>query len=424
MSMDRTPLHSLPPPTGNGIEINRPDEPARLEALDALRGFALFGIFIVHMPELFELYWAHPAEEPLQRLVHDTVWLVLAGKAFALLALCFGVSFFIIMDRAARKGVDFTWRFVWRLGLLALLGLAHGLWYRGDILEVLAITGLFLLPFHRVASNRVLLAVAIFFLMQPLMIIRIIAGLLGTHWANQPLGFWSATIPEVYLHGTLSETLYMNIVDGHCFKWLFMYESGRLSQIIGLSLIGMLLGRAGFFERPNAFAGMRAKGLVIALACALLLYFAKEPLSQLVPASGAMFMPRAMAASLLGSLFDLSIMAVLMLGFLQLYHGGGKKVLGVLTPAGRMTLTLYVAQSLVFVPVFYGYGLGLHASMTQVQALSLGLVAFAIQVLFAHLWFRGFHYGPLEWLWRAGTYLTLDVPFLRKRGPPGSSAAA
>lgn len=400
------------------------DQPARLEALDALRGFALFGIFIVHMPELFELYWAHPTDEPLQRLVHDAVWLVFAGKAFALLALCFGVSFFIIMDKAARKGIDFTWRFAWRLGLLALLGLAHGLWYRGDILEVLAITGLFLLPFHRVASNRVLLAVAILFLMQPLMIARIIAGLLGAHWANQPLAFWSASIPEVYLHGTFAETLYMNIVDGHRFKWLFMHESGRLSQIIGLSLIGLLLGRAGFFERPDAFAGARAKGLIIALACALLLYFANGPLSQLVPASDAMFMPRSMAASLLGSLLDLSIMAVLMLGFLQLYHGGAQKMLGVLTPAGRMTLTLYVTQSLIFVPVFYGYGLGLHASMTQVQALSLGLVAFALQLVFAHLWFRRFHYGPLEWLWRAGTYLTLDVPFLKQRALPGSTTVA
>ena len=141
---------------------------ARLEGLDALRGFALFGIFIVHMPELFELYWAHPATDPLQVAVHDAVWLVFAGKAFALLALCFGVSFFIIMDRAARKGADFTWRFVWRLALLALFGLLHGLWYRGDVLEVLAVMGLFLLPFHRVRSNRALLAVAVFFLLQPL----------------------------------------------------------------------------------------------------------------------------------------------------------------------------------------------------------------------------------------------------------------
>ena len=52
----------------------------RMEGLDALRGFALFGIFIVHMPELFELYWAHPATDPLQLAVHDAVWLVFAAR--------------------------------------------------------------------------------------------------------------------------------------------------------------------------------------------------------------------------------------------------------------------------------------------------------------------------------------------------------
>ncbi|WP_232207645.1 hypothetical protein [Pseudoxanthomonas sp. J35] len=159
--------------------MGKVEHASRMESLDALRGFALFGIFIVHMPELFELYWAKPATDPLQLAVHDTVWLLFAGKAFALLALCFGVSFFIIMDRAARRGIDFTGRFVWRL---ALLGLLHGVWYRGDVLEVLAVMGLFLLPFHLVRSNRVLLVVAAFFLLQPLMLVRIVAGLRGADW--------------------------------------------------------------------------------------------------------------------------------------------------------------------------------------------------------------------------------------------------
>jgi uncharacterized protein len=391
----------------------------RMEGLDALRGFALFGLFIVHMPELFELYWDHPATDPLQLAVHDTVWLLFAGKAFALLALCFGVSFFIIMDRAARRGVDFTGRFVWRLVLLAAMGWMHGLWYRGDVLDVLAVMGLFLLPFHRVRSNRLLLALAVLFLLQPLMLVRIVAGLgfagsaLG-EWANQPLRFWNATTPQVYLDGGFAETLRMNVVDGWGFKWLFMYESGRLSQILGLSLIGMLLGRIGFFARPQEFARARAIGVPVALVAALALYCLREPVAGLVPATEAMFMPRALAGALLGSLFDLAMMAVLMLGFVAIYYGGGHRALGVLAPAGRMTLTLYVAQSLVFVPVFYGYGLGLHASMSQVQAVLLGLAAFAAQLVIAHLWFRRFYYGPLEWVWRAGTYLTLDVPFVRR----------
>ncbi|KAF1687405.1 hypothetical protein B1992_05010 [Pseudoxanthomonas broegbernensis] len=398
-----------------------------MEGLDALRGFALFGLFIVHMPELFELYWVNPATDPLQRAVHDAVWLLFAGKAFALMALCFGVSFFIIMDRSAQRGVDFTGRFVWRLLLLALMGLAHGLWYRGDILEVLALMGLFLVPFHRVRSNRALVALAVLCLLQPSMLAQIVAGLWGAEWANRPPAYWDIAISGVYLDGSFLDTVRINVVEGHAQKWSFMSGSGRLSQIMGLSLIGMVLGRIGFFARPQAFARARHLGLALALAAAVALYFARGPLGGLVPASEAMFMPRDRAWALLGSLFDLSAMAVLMLGFLSLYHGPGRRALGSLAPAGRMTLSLYVGQSLVFVPVFYGYGLGLYASMSQVQAVLLGLAAFAVQLVFAHLWFRRFYYGPLEWLWRAGTFLTTGVPFVRPRtgavAPPLRPAA-
>lgn len=387
----------------------------RMQNLDALRGFALFGLFIVHMPELFELYWLVPATDPFQLAVHNTVWLLLAGKAFALMALCFGVSFFILMDSAARRGGDFSLRFAWRLLLLGAMGLLHGLWYRGDILEVLALMGLFLLPFHRVRSNRVLLVLAAVLLLQPLMLVQIVAGLQGAEWANRTPAYWDIAINPLYATGTLADTVRINLMEGHAQKWAFMYGSGRLSQILGLSLAGMVLGRTGFFSRPGAFARMRVAGLLLALAAAVLLYWLREPLAALVPAGEGMTMPRDRAWTILGSLFDVSVMAVLLFGFMVLYHGPAQRVLGALAPAGRMTLTLYVAQSLVCVPLFYGYGLGLYASMSQLQAVAWGLAGFALQLGLAHLWFRHFLYGPLEWLWRAGTFLSPRVPFRRTR---------
>ncbi len=386
----------------------------RMENLDALRGFALFGLFMVHMPELFELYWLVPATDPFQLKVHDTVWLLLAGKAFALMALCFGVSFFILMDSASRREGDFSLRFVWRLLLLGLMGLLHGLWYRGDILEVLAVMGLFLLPFHRVRSNGVVLALAAVLLLQPLMLVQIVAGLLGAEWANRPPAYWGIEINPLYLHGTLADTVRVNVLEGHGQKWAFMYGSGRLSQILGLSLVGMVLGRIGFFSRAEAFARTRLAMLLLSLAAAVLLHWLRELLSGLVPATDTMTMPRDRAWTVLGSLFDVAVMTVLMSGFLLLYHGPAQRLLGALAPAGRMTLTLYVAQSLVCVPLFYGYGLGLYAGMTQLQAVAWGLVGFAAQLAFAHLWFRHFLYGPLEWLWRAGTFLSPRVPFRRR----------
>ncbi|WP_031239509.1 DUF418 domain-containing protein [Asticcacaulis sp. AC466] len=394
----------------------KPDFVPRMEGLDALRGFALMGLFLVHMPELYELYWAHQATDPTQLLWHDIIFTIFAGKAFALLALCFGVSFFVIMDRSAKRGIDFTGRFIWRLVLLGLIGIVHGLWYRGDVLEVLAVMGLFLIPFYRVKSNTVVTALGIVFLCQPLLIFQMVSALQGAGWANQKPASWGGTIPEAYLTGkSLIETIRMNWVDGHPFKWLFMLEAGRLSQILGLSLIGMVLGRVGFFSQPERFAKIRVVGWAIAGVVALGLYLGKSKLVALVPTSEAMFMPRSLWDTIVSSWFDLSLMATLALGFLSLYYGAGHRVLRLLAPAGRMTLTLYVLQSIIFVPVFYSFGLGLHATMQQSTAVLIGIAAFAVQVAAAHLWFRYFLYGPLEWLWRAGTYLTVKVPFIRPR---------
>jgi len=321
----------------------------RMEGLDALRGFALFGLFMVHMPELYELYWSHPTSDPVQLLWHDVVFNTFADKAFALLALCFGVSFFIIMDRSARRGVDFTGRFIWRLVILGAIGLAHSLWYRGDVLQVLALMGMFLLPFYRVRSNRVIVAIAIFFLLQPVLVLKMLCGLNGAAWANAAPYFWTSPTPQAYLSGgSLLETLRMNWTDGHLVTWGFMVESGRLSQILGLSLVGIVLGRIGFLSDAGRFMGARYAGLALAvLALASMLHW-REALVALVPATPAMFMPRSVAGTIVGSLTSLCIMSVLLFGFLVLYDGPGSAVLRVLAPAGRMTLTLYVGQSLVF----------------------------------------------------------------------------
>ena len=399
------------------MQARKIDVMPRMEGLDALRGFALFGLFLVHMPELYELYWAHPTSDPVQLLWHDAVFKTFADKAFALLALCFGVSFFIIMDRSARRGVDFTGRFIWRLVVLAVIGVAHSLWYRGDVLQVLALMGLFLLPFYRLRSNRVVIALAAFFLLQPTLVLKMFCGLNGAAWANEAPYFWTSPTPQVYLTGdSLLETIRMNWTDGHLVTWGFMAESGRLSQILGLSLIGMVLGRIGFFSDPGRFRAARYAGLAAAVLALAVMSKWGEGLVALVPVTPAMFMPRSVAGTIAGSLTNLCIMSVLLFGFLLLYYGPGHAVLKLLAPVGRMTLSLYVAQSLVFVPVFYSFGLGLHATMLQSTAVLLALAAFAVQVAFAHWWFGWFAYGPLEWIWRAATYQTVDVPF-RKRMP-------
>ncbi|KGQ19630.1 Transport protein [Lysobacter dokdonensis DS-58] len=72
--------------------------------------------------------------------------------------------------------------------------------------------------------------------------------------------------------------------------------------------------------------------------------------------------------------------------------------------AGRMALTVYIAMSLIGTLYFYGYGLG-NYGMGRAWQLLWCVAVFAVLLVLANLWFKRFRYGPLEWAWRAITYL-------------------
>jgi len=386
-----------------------PTVSTRNDLIDTLRAFALIGVFMVHMFEQFEIYWVSPQ----QNLTHTLITTLMMGKAFALLALCFGLSFFLLMDRSARRGEDFSARFVWRMVLLGLIGTAHGLIYRGDILVVLALLGIPLIPFYR-ASPRVLAGAAALFLLQPWIWAQIAIAASGAPWANQPPRHWVDPALALYQSADLMTVLKTNLFEGQLIKWLFFIETGRISLVMGLFLVGLMLGRSGFLDAPQRFVVQRRVALAVLAATALALYLAKPHLTALLPETPKPGMARVMAGNLLGGWFDMALMGTYVLLIVEAYQGFAGKALRLLAPMGRMTLTFYVVQSLIWVPVFYGFGLGAWKTLPQATALWLGVGYLVVQAVIARLWFGRFAYGPLEWLWRVATYRTWSVPFVRR----------
>ena len=383
-------------------------KPSRLAIVDGLRGYALFGLFLVHMTGYFELYNARPDPSPVQDWV---LWLFL-GKSFSLLAVCFGFSFFVMMDGARRRSESFVGRFAWRLFLLFVIGWLHSLIYRGDIIAVLATAGFALIPFDKVRSNRVLLIVAGLLLLQPFLIYRILAGLMGYDWAlAEPLFYNDGGAMRPSLWGTFGELIQANLVAGKFSKWAFYIETGRIVQILGLYLIGLVLGRIRFFAEPERFSRIRWGLLILSIVAIFPLSYLRD--LTCCHSRGPVYWTDVMVSGWT----DLAGMAISLLGFVQLWLWGADRFLKYLVPPGRMTLTLYIGQSLVFVPVYYGFGLHLWDRITQPESLALALATFAAQLVFATIWFRHFVYGPLEWLWRAGMKLSFDVPFRRRQEP-------
>lgn len=379
----------------------------RIVLVDTLRGYALMGLFLVHMVEYYELYWYKP--EP--GLINTVMFGLFGGKAYAMFAMLFGISFFIIMDNQARKGVDFRLRFLWRLLLLLAMGYIHGLIYGGDILQILAITGVVLVPLYRFGNKALLISALVFILQLPSAVIYILANTLPgfeyaqpAHWTLHPSVF------EVYANGNFIDVLKTNMWQGQAAKWMFMIESGRLWNIIGLSILGFLLGRISFFTDIDRYRRAYLFTISVSVVVALLLITFRQDMLSLVSTGKADWI----FSNIYTAWTNHAWIAVSVMGLVLLYQLPGiGRVLALLAPCGRVTLTLYVTQSFVFVPFFYGFGANAFAYIGQTVSLILGLVLWCVQVWLAHIWMRHFHYGPLEWAWRSATWLRTDVPFKR-----------
>jgi uncharacterized membrane protein YeiB len=99
---------------------------------------------------------------------------------------------------------------------------------------------------------------------------------------------------------------------------------------------------------------------------------------------------------------------------LMLHSAGALARIRALAPFGRMALTNYLLQSVVFSLVFYSYGLG-QWGWGRAWQVAFALALCALQVPLSHWWLARFRYGPVEWLWRALTYLQLP-PMRRADG--------
>ncbi len=378
----------------------------RITLVDSLRGFALMGLFIVHMVEYFELYWYLPEPD----WVHDLVFFLFGGKAYAIFSLLFGLSFFIIMDRQERRGVDFRLRFAWRLVLLCLLGYLHSLLYSGDILQVLALLGFLLIAVYPL-SNRWILFLALVFLLQLPSLAQFMIGPLNATWLGQIIDWQRVSANgEIYATGSLVDVLRQNAFFGQVGKWAFMIESGRIWNIVGLFLLGFVLGRVRFFERSSEYRKISLLALTIAAVTVAVCYVALDQICNFTTSDASCRFSSGVITHYLNSALTISggLLFVLAYSIRPL-----EKILNTLAPCGRMTLTLYIAQSFIGVPLFYGFGMGLYQGFGQVSALALGILLWLLQIPIAHGWLRHYHYGPLEWLWRSATYFSLKVRWRR-----------
>jgi uncharacterized protein len=342
--------------------MSAPVPPAdRVEALDVLRGVALFGVLTVNLVTIFRhsLFeeFLHGPEDAWARAVS----LGLEFKAVTLFSLLFGIGL-----QAQRERIDgFHHYIVRRLVFLLAVGLMHlFLVWNGDILTLYALCGLVVAPLLRLPTRGLLGLSIVFFALQ-----------ISPVPYPPPFATGAAlrehveAASHVYRYGSLEQALKFRIEEVRPMGVLLF---SIVPRTLGLFLLGACVWRW------NLLRGDRR-----VLAAIAIVGIALGAYGTIIAAGWASI--------------------VLAFGY------GGAIVLAArplcfLAPLGRMAFTCYLAQSFILSFVFYGWGLGQFDRMSAAKGILLAIAIYAAQALASALWLRRFRFGPLEWVWRSFSY--------------------
>ena len=105
----------------------------RLDLVDVLRGFALFGVVVSNVAVFAGAGALSGTESVLERQVGLLMSYLITGKFLALFALMFGLSFGLHLSRSAEQGEPVAARYLRRLGSLLLIGMVHRVLFGADI---------------------------------------------------------------------------------------------------------------------------------------------------------------------------------------------------------------------------------------------------------------------------------------------------
>ena len=381
----------------------------RIDAIDVVRGFALYGVLLFNTIVFTSGLMFLPPETSqsllgrADQITMRAMSVLVSGKSMTLFTVLFGLGFAVQLGRAQARGASGLRVYLRRLAVLAGIGLCHMafVWW-ADIVALYAVLGFVLVPFHRLGNRKlVVIAAVLIFVPRLLVLVPAISDLV---------------VPDAIARGgdpafrarvlaALSGSDYGDVVRAHVAQYL-SHVAGSMAWhmpwVLGHFLLGYVIGRGGLLHEPRNHARLMRRVLIVGLAVGL--------------ACAAVFVGRAIVGVRLSAVPRAAWVLLEEVGTLALAGGylaaltllmervAWRRWLIGLAPVGRMSLTNYVAGNLIAVSIFYGWGLGQIGNIGPALCVPLTMAIFAAQLVVSGWWLRRFRFGPLEWLWRSLSY--------------------
>jgi len=387
----------------NRVELEKSSQ-IRQALPDQLRGFALLGIIVVNMPFLAISNvgtWELQLSNLSDKVVAFLIVALAQGKFYLLFAFLFGYSLTLILKSRSTNNIN---RYIRRLVGLAVLGAGHAyLFFIGDILMSYALLGLVLLFFVS-RSTRTVLFASVFSYVIGLALLALV--FLETRSAERSEGGFVSN------PAALDQALQGSFLDSVAGRANVIPEALLVQIVINwfpalsMFLLGLAAGRAGLLSDPTKHIRLWRSCVILGVFVGLPAGIASACLA-LVPedANGVYGIAGVVIGFALAPALSAGYVGVIAL----LSH---RHFMTYAEPAGRMSLTGYLGESILLAAIFCGWGFGLFGLLSLTQALLVALGVWVALEIFAKQWLRSFTYGPFEWLLRS--WSNLEIAEFRK----------
>jgi uncharacterized protein len=371
-------------------------ENERINSIDTMRGFAILGIFLTnmlafHSPMLYlnpYVWWSTKSDQTIYSFIDFFV----QASFYPLFALLFGFGLMIMRERSVSKGFNFTPIAIRRLSMLLVIGCIHAFFiWHGDILINYAILALIALLFFWM-SGKALLLTGILTYMIPNILFGLLLFLATLVTPTNDYYHHDEAIKSVesYQNGTFWE------ITGQRFYDWSQVNSIENSIILFFNIFPFLLIGAGISKLNLVRNNMQNKKAIKVL---LLIFVIVGSLLKLLP-----FAVRNLFSEYIQDIFGGPLLAVSYALVIILLMEKHSAKLQVFQAVGKLAISNYLFQSIVATLIFYNYGLGLFSKISVGTGTLLAITIFLIQAYISTKWVRSYHYGPVEWIWRAFSY--------------------
>ena len=364
-------------------------------APDVLRGFALLGILVVNIQFMGLNSDQGARGEWTQGFANGAATFLIAalftGKFYLLFSFLFGYSssYVIRNDRANRP------RWIKRCIVLIVFGALHFtfLWH-GDIIFFYGLFGLLLTFFFFRAEKTLKIWFRIIFSTSTIFIVLIGAltfiseFLLEEDLASSTV----STLDEILQGGTFLES-----IPARLEVWLLSISAGIFLQgglAFAAFLLGVRLARSSFLSSPLDKAAnlkLMKKGLFLGLPIQIIAAVILLRNEQAAEPSESIYL-----ISLFVSFVTAPLLSMFYVGLIRKLVEERPRLVLWMKPAGKMSLTIYISQSVITSLIFGPWGLGLFQDLQTWQVFILAFGIWLLLSYFAAQWLKRFEQGPLE----------------------------